>query len=220
MTDLNHFLNDDLLESLSNDKDSTWNERSIAKILGMRSSFLKQVAILEDFSLKMARQSKVYSLVPTILNGIVTTAMSFEWIREIVIFRDGSIDPSIMNMIILTTGAIISLISTSMQMYHRTEAYERKIVSANACKSQFQFMISEIDKEFYKKTKYRENLNSFINRIEHLKQMVNQKLSYDLNIQAIMDDDVELGIRRSSLGRNQLFTHSQDNSVTLTDSDD
>ena len=181
---------DDLLDSLDSDE-TDWNRRSVLKILSMRNMFVSEIKQIEPYVDKLKRTSSILTTISTIMVAIGTSGTVIELVREIVIFRDGFIKPSVINMLVLVLSAIFDVTATSILAYIKSQDFSIKINVADECISELQYMIDSIDSQLYKKAKFRTHMDSFLKTIQHLHQTTTRKKtsvldlpSYDLLEQA------------------------------------
>lgn len=188
----------ELLDSIDEDK-SSWTKRSVLKLLSMQTLFKGEIKQIEKYILSITNKTKWGKRIGTGISGVgsITTGISF--FRELIIKRDGSIEPSALFTGVVSTAVTTNLILTSILGYTQSQDYENKLNLANEIVSDYYYLIHEIESQIYRKAEQRTPVIDLLKHINKEHERLIKKASTKLGISSLKPYlDEQKQIRRFS----------------------
>lgn len=188
---------DSLLNSL--DEDTTdWTKRGVIRFFSLQDLFKKEMRQIELFIQRSQRNSTILSLLITFLSGFASTSSILAVIDRFLtnskeedfrMFGDGV---SILAM-------IFDLVITVLVAYYKIQNYEEKLVQAYECKSEYMYLLHEIESQLYRKSKFRCPMSELMKQITRDHEKVVHKQTSQLGLFSFqLIEDMDLLERRIS----------------------
>lgn len=199
------FIADELLESL--DRDHTdWSRRAVIKLISMQALFRSEIRQIENKLESVSKKQKWSQMLGSGLSVVGTTASGIQLLRELVIRRDGSIKPSLLNFVVLIGGFACDTILTSIMGYTSTQSYDQQVILCGEIVTEYFYLIHAIENEIYKKSDMRESVQTLFGRINHSYEKLIKKQSNVLGLKSLkpLEDgegsqlNIEMSNRRKS----------------------
>jgi hypothetical protein len=205
---------DSLLNSLDEDT-SDWTKRGVIRFFSLQDLFKKEIRQIEVFIQKSKRDSTIISLLITFLSGFASTSSILAVIErfltdsmkdEYIMFGDG----------IAILAMIFDLIITLLVAYFKIQNYEEKLIQAYECKSEYMYLLHEIESQLYRKSKFRCPMSELMKQItrDHEKVVHKQTSQLGLFSFQLMEDmnDLEQRITDNNKEADELVEKNSTNS--------
>lgn len=186
---------DSILDSLRQDGENAWSERTIKRALHVKKECeLNMAAIDRQVGTWNIHNSRITTTC-AVLSTFGSTATIVESIRQLL--QEGSLGFTIVMIFV----AIVDLAQAVLLNYQRAQDYEDKVAIATRCRRMYQYMANEVDAQIYRRTRYRANEEHFMTYMAVMRQAVAEQLyQLDLSDKKLTPEELEEPIVYSRRG--------------------
>lgn len=194
---------DDVLDSLESDND--WNKRSLVLLFAKTEEFTAQIKLIEPYiETQKALHDRLSTAIP-IVTFLGSGGFSIQMFREAIVWRDGSITPSIFNLLVMIIAMISSLLASGLTALQKSKNIPDKMRVAYEVIGSYRWLLSQIEQQLYRKADQRSNAQQFMQLISHIEQEAKRKQVAELDIKPYKAEEFakkyeRLVERRSSAG--------------------
>lgn len=156
---------DDLAASNDRNSMTQYSTRSIIKLISLQRQYRSEIGILEPHVHRVSRRLKIVNSLSTVLQAVATSGTVVELVREIVIRRDGSIEPSTLNLTVLIVMFFLQTIATLLMT--RTSPLQKEISGSKDCITELHYIVNQIEQQIFCKDSYRVPIVDLMRRVGH-----------------------------------------------------
>ena len=172
---------DDVLDSLESDND--WTKRSLVLLFAKTEEFTAQIKLIEPYIEKQKKlQDSLQTAIP-VCTFLASGGFSIQMFREAIVWRDGSIVPSIFNMLVMIIAMVSSLLASGLTAVMKGKNIPDKMRVAYEVIGSYRWCLSQIEQQLYRKADQRSNSQQFLQLLSHVEQEAKRKQVSELDIQ-------------------------------------